>query len=529
MLCPRCDKLRDSGLRCSCDALLCPTCYETHVCPADVKPLWPNQERGIAETLAALQAGEKALCMTSPTGGGKTRTATEIVKVVTGEWNWRALLLTNRKILTRQGTKTFDSLDVEHGIIAAGYPMDLLKRVHVASAQTLNSRIGRGAFEVPYADLVIVDECHRRDCDALLTAYAKRGTPRLGLTATPIGLSGRYTKLIVAGTNSELLKIKALVPCDVFAPSEPDMKGVKMVAGEFVHKGMVERVMQCTVFADVFGSWDAHNQWHLPTLLFAPAVPESKWFAEEFERRGIPARHIDGDTSNNEREDIFAAHEAGEIKVISSYGVLREGADLPWVRYAILVQVCGSLTTYLQIVGRILRAYRGKDRAILQDHSGSWHRHGSPNVDRIWSLDKSDKDWQKEFKLKRQNGDVREPICCPKCHGIRKTGPKCPHCGHEHQKSVRMVRTIAGELKKMVGDVIKPKIQPSNDQRNWKSCLFATANCGQTLKQARGRFHTLTGRWPPADVTPQPPFGSTDWARRAGDVYPWLLKRKQKA
>ena len=43
-------------------------------------PLWPHQERGLAELYAALEAGEQATVLTAPTGGGKTRMICELVK-----------------------------------------------------------------------------------------------------------------------------------------------------------------------------------------------------------------------------------------------------------------------------------------------------------------------------------------------------------------------------------------------------------------------------------------------------------------
>lgn len=526
MFCTGCSSFKDSGLRCTCDVLLCATCYESHNC-TKLAP-WPHQPIGQDAVVADLKAGHKAVCMTTPTGGGKTFMVANIIRRVTDEFGWRVALFTNRRILTRQGTKTLVSEGIDHGIIAAGYPMDVQRRVQVVSSPTLASRISREKMDFPPFDLAIFDEAHRRDFDFIHEYCRKRTIARLGVTATPLNVGDLFDRLIIAGKNSELRACGALVPCDVFAPSEPDMRGVKMVRGEYVHKGMVQRVMQCLCFADVFDAWKAQNPWGTPTLVFAPGVPESKWFRDEFESRGVRAAHIDGETTEQEREDIFAAHKDGEIKVISSFGVLREGANLPWVDYGILVQVCGALSTYLQIVGRLLRAYPDKKKAILQDHAGAWWRHGSPNMDRAWELTQTDKQLAKERKIARQRGEILEGICCPKCHGIRMAGPKCPHCGFEHKRSVRPVRMLDGTLKKMVGEVIKPKVQPSQDERNWKSCLFAAARSGHTVRQAAGRFYKLTGRWPNG-LANTPDHGSVDWNRRAGEVYPWLLRKRKAA
>jgi len=188
-----------------------------------------------------------------------------------------------------------------------------------------------------------------------------------------------------------------------------------------------------------------------------------------------------------------------------------------------LLQACGGLSTYLQIVGRLLRTYEGKERAILQDHSGAWHRHGSPNADREWRLGETDRHIARRVQRSRQRGDApAEPICCPKCQGIRAAGPKCSYCGHEHVRSIRMVRMTSGQLKKMQGPTVKRRKIYSDDERLWTSCLYAAAHSGHTLGQARGRFVQRAGKPFPDDLPHAPAFGSVDWDRRALDVYPWL-------
>lgn len=529
MICHGCRSDSPSGLRCDCETLWCPACYERHVCPSSLAPLWAHQDYGVSRFFQALDAGEKEICLTTPTGGGKTRLASEIARRMV-ERELRVMLFTDRKLLTRNGSENFAKFGIDHGVIAAGYPMDLMRRVQVASIQTVQSWVfRRKKLELPPFDLAIFDEAHKRTFDGVIEACRARGTPYLGLTATPVGVGDNYKTLIVAGTNSSLRDCKALVPCDVFAPSEPDMKGVRMEKGEYVYKDMVKRVMQCIVFADVFNHWKRLNPFAEPTLLFAPGIPESRWFVQEFERMGVRAAHIDGETPDAERLDIIEGSRRRDIKVVCSFGVLREGVDLPWIHYGVLVQVCGSLKTYLQIVGRLLRAHPGKARACLQDHAGAWHRHGSPNQDRAWDLSCTDKTLADARKKARERGDEAEPICCPKCNAIRSAGPKCPRCGYEHTKSVRMVRTVTGELRRMVGPTVKKKKEVSEDQKVWKSCLFAGAARRMTVKQAMGWFRQQTGHAVPDSVEPPPPpAGSLDLDRACGTVWPWLFRRKKK-
>lgn len=502
------------------------------------RPLWPHQVRGLADLDAAISDGRKAICASSPTGAGKMTIASVRARELVSRGK-RMAFFTNRKILTNQASGTFDRFDITHGVMAAGYDPRMFRDVQVCSLQTIAKRVferqkrGRDdAWELPEVDEVHIDEAHSNKAEtarAIIDHYKFLGVPVVGWTATPVGLSGLYDTLIVAGKNSELRKCGALVRCDVYAPTEPDMRGVKFNAvGEYVQNGMRKRVMQCTVFGDVFDNWRKLNPFGQPTLLWAPGVKESMWFVEQWRARGVMAAHIDGDTPEDERQELFAKSKDGRLAVLSSCGVMREGADLPWITHGILLQPCGALSTYLQIVGRLLRAYPGKELAIFQDHAGAWHRHGSPNADREWSLEDTDKSIAKKVREQREKGEAQEPICCPKCGGIRKAGPECPFCGHQHSKSVRMVRMVNGELKKMTGPTVKPKKQKHPDQKGWDSCLYAAARSNRTLEQVRGIFRARNqGKHAPFGLKNMPPEGSVDWQRRAGDVYPWLLKNRR--
>ena len=493
---------------------------------------WPHQQRGLAELAAAIRAGEKAICVTCPTGGGKTTMFTTRAAEVIARGG-RAAIFTNRKILTNQASDTLGRFDVDHGVLAAGYDPARYRRVQVCSLQTIGKRVFErarrrrdDAWELPEADEVHVDEAHSNTAAtarAVIEHYKRLGVPVVGWTATPVGLGGLYQRLIAAGAVSELRECGALVRCEVFAPCEPDMQGVKLNAvGEFVQSGMRRRVMQCTVFGDVFAHWRRLNRDGRPTLMWAPGVEESRWFVDQWRARGVTAAHIDGDTPDDERERIFAGSRAGRITVISSCGVLREGFDAPWCEHGILCQPCGALSTYLQIVGRILRASPGKERAVLQDHAGAWHRHGSPNADRDWQLGDTDKSSAAGVRQRRERGEAPEPICCPKCGGVRSLGPRCPFCGHEHVKSCRYVRMTSGELKKMLGPTVKARPKKAPDQVAWDSALYAAARSRKTLQQARGIFYQRHGHWPPPGLRNMPELGHADWSRFAGDVFPWM-------
>ena len=495
----------------------------------DLPPLWAHQERAIIQGFAAQCEGNRCICITSPTGSGKRRVIAEMAKQSMSRGR-RALILTNRRLITWQTVLELQAHEADFGTLAAGYKSSMGEPLLVASIQTLRRR--RNKNTLPHADDVFIDEGHAKIFEPVRQAYLERGATIFSFTATPVGLKG-YDKLIVASTPTELIKAGVIVPCRCFSPEQPYIHGVmKWKAGQHFDERLQEVITEwrTQVFANAFDWWQELNPFAFPTMLFAPGVPESRWFAEAFMKRGIAAAHIDGETPQDEREGIEQGSREGIIKVVCSCGVLREGVDWPWIRHGILVQVCGEVSTYLQIAGRLLRAYEGKEDAILQDHAGAYFRHGSPNQNRDWKLGDTDKSIARATWQARRNGTEPEPIRCPKCGGERRCGPKCLHCGHEHSRSVRIVRFEDGTLKEVKGNHIKKRRRVSSDQQQWTSCLYAGANAGMTVGQAIGWFHQKTGKWPTSDLKPcPPPPDSPDRSRQCGIVYPWLSRRRRKA
>ena len=138
----------------------------------------------------------------------------------------------------------------------ADHPMtDYAKPVQVCSVQTLEKR----TVEKP--DLVIVDECHRRFAviNRLLEEWPD--VPFIGLSATPWskGLGRYFDNLIISGTTKELIKRKLLSGFVVYAPSHPDLSGVKTVQtpnGADYAEGELSAVMrEGTLTADIVSTW----------------------------------------------------------------------------------------------------------------------------------------------------------------------------------------------------------------------------------------------------------------------------------
>ena len=511
---------------------------------ASLPPLRPHQERGLHDLREALAGGGRRLCVTSPTGGGKSRMMYELAHEY-GSSGRNVVMLTNRRLVTDQSSRGLEEAGVQHGILSAGF-LEQDANVQVASIQTLHSRcIKRTYWELPPADLVLLDEAHLETAERsreILGRYWDASVPVVGWTATPVGIGGLYDELIVAGTVTELIAAGSLVPCKTFAPDEPDLTHVKRGAdGEFVNEDVVKRVMVCEetgakrprIFGRVYEHLLKLNPFLEPTLLFAPDVQSSMGFAEDLTARGVPAAHMDAKTPMDKRKEIIEQHRRGDICVVCSRWVLREGVDLPYVRHVILATAFGAPSTYIQVGGRGLRAFPGKPYVTIQDHGGHWWRDGfGPlDADREWGLGETDNDIRAKARKQRElKGDTaEEEICCPQCGKTRKSGPVCPHCGYQHQRSVRHVIQTNGTLKSMQGRAHKIKPQKPQEQKDAENILWACIKSGRTVAQLEGMYWARFGRnWPDGVATFKgrgvvlPSRASIDWDSRVKD---WLEKR----
>lgn len=510
--------------------------------------LWDHQQRGLNELARAIRTGERNICVTSPTGGGKSRMMFEEIH---NSLSKEVALYTDRRMLLSQISEGLTSEGIEHGVRAAGVEPALLRRIQLAMVQTEGSRClngisGAGTRDVHACDLLMIDEAHKMAAGTMAALDEKHleANPdrvKVGFTATPLGIGHFYDRLIVAGTLSELRACGALLPAYSYGPDEPDTKWIgKIVIGEGECGLPNARRMEYAhrVFGRVVENYHALNPKQLPALLFAPGVKESKWLAEQLTEEGITADHIgdneiwmEGETleANDENRALLAERsKSGRAKVLCNRFIMREGINWPWIYHGILATVFGSLTSYIQAGGRILRndpSLPGK--VIIQDHGGNWWRHGSLNADREWRLEYNDRIVAGLRAQRLREKKEPEPIVCPKCHGLRTHGKECPHCGHTHTTRTRPVLQKDGKLKEVRGDIFRRRRELPHNERlrnEWASRVRAIRNSRKetvqrmTFAQAEVAFARDHNWGYPPHTLPEMPVNDADWFRPIREV-----------
>lgn len=493
--------------------------------------LWPHQQRAVNDLPGLLVPGAR-VCMTSPTGGGKSRILRELIREIGS-----VSIYTNRKMLLTQLAEGLREDGIDFGIRAAGHATDLDKPVQLCSIQTcVNRSHKRTLWEMPESRVAAIDEAHvNRESQMvwLCEQHLRLGAAIFGITATPLDIGHMYDSLYVAGTTSELRECGALVPAIHYAPDEPDTRKLKRTkTGDYTENDVRKVIMSATIIGRVIDNYKRLNPHEKPTVLFAPGVKESIWFAEELTKHGIAAAHIDGEkvwfdgefypSDDETRECVRARLQSGSLKVVCNRFVLREGIDWPFVEHCIFATIFGSPGSYIQAGGRVLRASLGKTHATIQDHGGCWHRHGSLNSDRQWVL--GDTAYMvgemREQRLKEKKD--REPITCPKCSMVRMTGAACSGCGFVHGTKSRIVVQKDGELRRVTGDIYR-KARPDRSPREiaekrWESCYWTQYNKGGTFREAVGLYHYRHDWVAPPEGLPMMPTNERDWFLPVKDV-----------
>jgi superfamily II DNA or RNA helicase len=337
------------------------------------------------------------------------------------------------------------------GQIAPGRPptADL---VQVAMIQTLVRRLAT----VRRPDLIIVDEFHHvlpENSHGRSLSYW-REVPRIGLTATPCRLDGRGLKetaddLILGPTVADLVRDGFLSYPIVYRPPSEVSADYHVRRGDFDTEEQQETMSARSIVGDVISHYRKHFN-GLPAICFCVNVEHSKLMAAQFSNAGYLALPVYGNMPESDRERALSGLKNGTVQVITSCDLISEGFDTPAVAGVILLRKTMSLGLYLQQVGRSLRPFPGKTRAIILDHCGNYALHGHVLADRKWSLNALRRDPRKE----------KPPVTtsCPKCYGVWPGSPHiCPSCGYVFvetpKKEFKPFKTIEGELVEALPDL----------------------------------------------------------------------------
>lgn len=462
------------------------------------RPLRPHQSTALAMLKRSFLAGNRRTVCQLPTGAGKTRLAAEIVNGALSKGRTVAFTVPAISLVDQ----TVDSFAMEGignvGVMQGNHELqNMAMPVQVCSVQTLGKR------GCPDVDVVIVDECHMR-FKVISQWMAKRpNVTFIGLSATPwaMGMADDWQDLVCPVRMQDLIDQKFLSPFRVYAPTHPDLSGVRTVAGDF-HEGDLADVMGDRVLvADIVRTWLKLADWQ-PTLVFAVDRAHARKLQGEFAAANVPMGYCDAHVDRIERKVLFDQMARGEIAGIVNVGTLTTGVDAD-VRCIVLARPTKSEMLHVQIIGRALRTAPGKSEALILDHADNHARLGFVTDIHHERLLKG----KEKNKTRKEKGEPL-PKECPSCNTLK--APKvreCPVCGFE-PSAQSDIETEDGELVEVTKGG-KRKATMADKAAFYSQLLWIARERNRSTGWASHTYRDKFGVWPIGEAKHVRPFPAT--------------------
>lgn len=216
----------------------------------------------------------------------------------------------------------------------------------VPSVKTLAARLKASGKNVK---LWIADEVHRTECGNILACYEELSpNGSIGFTATAFRSIHKETislfeKVIYRYGIKQALQDDVVVPWRIVHRHEEIPEDIN--------------VMYYDMIKDAVG----------PGLANADDIEDAEKFATYLNWRGIPSRAIHSRLHNRIKKAIIHDLRTEKIKCIVHVNMLSEGANFPFLMWALLRRQVEARVRFIQEIGRLLRSFPGKKEAVFYD------------------------------------------------------------------------------------------------------------------------------------------------------------------
>lgn len=416
-------------------------------------------------------SGARNVCAVLPTGAGKSVIMSEVVKN-TYESRQRLVFIAHRNELVSQMACHVARRGIPHRVIASNSTVTQIIRkerqsfgesfvnmsapVSVVGIDTLVSREDTLKEWALQQSLWIVDESHHllrsnkwgRGVSMFKNAFG------LGATATPNradgqGLSaesdGYFNDLILGPTVRELIERGFLSDYELVCPkSDLRVDDIKLSAdGDWCAKNLKKAAKESRIVGDVVENYKKYASTR-KGIVFATDVETAETIARSFNESGIVAAAVSGASNPAWREQSINGFAEGRIQVLVNVDLFDEGFDISDCEIVVMARPTASLGKYLQQIGRALRPAEGKV-ALVIDHVSNVIRHGLPDKQRVWTLDRR----EKKAKQLKDPEELELTTCATCLKPYEKFRTVCPYCGNEKplpDSKFRSIETVEGDL-----------------------------------------------------------------------------------
>ena len=336
----------------------------------------------------------RSVMMQMPTGTGKTVVLASLVKqYLNRDADCSVLIVAHRIELIEQTGTFLNHFGIDYGVIAGGKRPAVLKRVMVASVQTLSKNLDIDLSP----SLVVIDEAHHALAKTYQMLWAAWPEAKfLGLTATPYRMSGDgftdlFEVLVDSWSVKQFIADGWLSPYDYYSirPDSEEQQEIDSLKkrgadGDFQMKELREKLDVRPSIARLFEAFERYA-FDKKGIIYAIDIAHAEHIAEFYRLQGVNAVAISSKTPAKERAEVIRTfRDENRIQILVSVDLFSEGFDCPDVEFIQMARPTLSLAKYLQMVGRGLRPCKGKQCCTIIDNVGLYRTFGLPSVDRDW-------------------------------------------------------------------------------------------------------------------------------------------------
>lgn len=417
------------------------------------------------------QAGNRNVCLQLVTGGGKTHIFSKIIADHKAN-RQNCAAIAHRNELVSQMSCALATWGVQHRVIASNTTISQIihkhrekfgksfvnpsERTAVIGVDTFVSRIDSLRSWAEQIDLWVQDECHHllvnNKWGKAINAF--KNARGLGVTATPCRADGQglgrwadgFMDDIVFGPSMrELISRGYLCDYEIVCPkSDLNVENSPLSAnGDWSNQTLRKAAKKSRIVGDVVSNYIKYANGR-KAIVFATDVETADEIAADFNASNIKAASLNGKSISSYREQSIRRFESGDLQVLVNVDLFDEGLNIEVCDVVIMARPTASLGKYLQAIGRSLRPLPGKT-ALIIDHVSNVIRHGLPDMDREWSLNRR----ERRAKQTRDPDEIELTVCKHCLKPYEKFRTICPYCGFEKplpEPQARSIEMVDGDL-----------------------------------------------------------------------------------
>lgn len=348
--------------------------------------LRPYQETARFWVNRQLNQGNNPLLII-PTGGGKSPTSAKISE--------DRISIGNKIFVLVPQYELFNQMLIDYSHLNPGFIDDTgingrNRNIYICMIQSLVNIINvlPEKFSKSITELFI-DEAHFSGAATWEKVFDHFShAKRFGFTATPYRYDnkplGKYfdcmfepLKMSECINAGYLSKPIIIIPEEYkdYVPKNPnDENGVNK---DIIQKGKIIGDM-VKLYRNVFNGE--------PVIIPCTITEHAKEVTEMYRNDGWTVDHIHSGLTKHERSRIIRDVRKGKTNILTTVGVGIFGLNIVGLRGIIWLRYTESLTIFMQLNGRAARIMKNKKEYILVDPVGNCVIHGTPDIDRKWSL-----------------------------------------------------------------------------------------------------------------------------------------------